>query len=664
MCIICIAAVKNADGNWSITSKQLLFKQPLNIAASNITQMEYFINNDPGVGNGTAITGFTQSNDVSDYAFVANVGVLPLGIHTIYVRTKNADGKWSITNKQTFDKQALPPGTPSDIVRLEYYYDNDPGFGNATAIGGFTASSNISDYSFTINITGITNGLHTLYTRSLNANGEWSITNKQLLYKQPVPSVAANVTQMEYFYDNDPGYGNAVQITGFSSSNDIANFSYIADVTAISNGIHSMYVRTKNTNGEWSLTNQHLFLKQPIQPVGNITKLEYFIDSDPGVGNATPITGFTASTDISNFSFVVDLSAVPDGLHNLYVRSKDDWGITNRQLFLKAAIPSAINITQIEYFLDNDPGIGNATQVTGFTAANDVTNYAYNVDVTALADGLHTLYTRTKNAAGKWAITNKHLFLKKPIETLSNITQVEYFIDNDPGVGNATQVTITPATQIQDFTFNGTFNVTNGNHYFYIRSKDANGRWSLTNVAMYNANGVVAVSWLDFTVKKQAKDALVSWTVGFEDNLKKYDIERSSTTNNFKVIDSILVPINSSITKSYNYLDKNTLSGANYYRIKQVENDGSFSYSTIAKVDFNNQKEFEIRNNPSSNPIAINLPATSSIIVFDITGKKLKTIAYSNNNIELGSGLVNGEYIVVLVKNNEVLETRKIIIVK
>src|SRR5690606_19844632 len=77
-------------------------------ASGNINTIEYFINARQDFGAGTSLTGFTASPNV--IAFVANVNLsgLPQGFHRIYFRSKDATGKWSLTQDNFFDNYNAP----------------------------------------------------------------------------------------------------------------------------------------------------------------------------------------------------------------------------------------------------------------------------------------------------------------------------------------------------------------------------------------------------------------------------------------------------------------------------------------------------------------------------------------------------------------------------
>ena len=112
------------------------------------------------------------------------------------------------------DYPAAPP-TPGNIIRMEYFVDTDPGFGNGKPVA-FTASQNISGLSFDADLTGLSNGFHRIYLRGMDADGKWSHANDVFFDNFIVPVyatalAAADVAQAEYFIDADPGMGMAMQ---------------------------------------------------------------------------------------------------------------------------------------------------------------------------------------------------------------------------------------------------------------------------------------------------------------------------------------------------------------------------------------------------------------------------------------------------------------------
>lgn len=239
------------------------------------------------------------------------------------------------------------PSTPSTIVAAEYFIDTDPGFGNGIAV---TTGSGIdlAGILASVNTTSLSNGIHRLGLRSRNSDGSWSHTlieeflvNFDPVYPPP-PAAAPGIVSAEYFFDTDPGFGNGTPLTTGTGQN-LAGILASLNTAGLGNGTHTLAIRSKNSDGSWSLTNLQDFLvdddfSYPPAPAapGNITYAEYFFDTDPGFGNGTGIA-ITPGVDLNNINFTANTSSLADGPHTLFVRSLDDWSITNYVSFLKGS---------------------------------------------------------------------------------------------------------------------------------------------------------------------------------------------------------------------------------------------------------------------------------------------------------------------------------------
>jgi hypothetical protein len=216
---------------------------------------------------------------------------------------------------------------------------------------------------------------------------------------------AQNISRIEYFFNTDPGFGHATAITGFTASANVASLPVSIDLSSVSNGINNLYVRAKDANGNWSITNVMPFVKVDVS-IYNVVKAEYFLNTDPGFGKATPFT-LPVSADISKQALALNTESVPLGINNLYIRTEDSngrWSLTNCFAFIKGTV--AANITTLEYYIDTDPGVGMATQVV-LNPGQDISNYTFNVNVSSLAaNTTHNVFVRVKNSYGVWSFTN------------------------------------------------------------------------------------------------------------------------------------------------------------------------------------------------------------------------------------------------------------------
>jgi hypothetical protein len=214
------------------------------------------------------------------------------------------------------------------------------------------------------------------------------------------------IARVEYYFDIDPGFGKATNITVASSTN-VPNHQEAISIAPLAEGIHTLHIRSQSLAGKWSVTNTAIFLKGSTQT--NIARAEYFFDTDPGFGNAKAILPIAAATDVSA-NVQLDIQPLSEGLHTLLIRSagaNGKWSVTNSSHFLKTDMPG--NIIAAEYFIDTDPGFGSATPVA-INPADSLANFALPVNITGLAAGKHLLLLRSKNALGKWSVTNSTEF--------------------------------------------------------------------------------------------------------------------------------------------------------------------------------------------------------------------------------------------------------------
>ncbi len=494
---------RDANGKWSLSTPKLFYKEAVVAnAVASITSAEYFFDTDPGFGNAT--TAAVTAGQTVTFNFAGNIVALSNGLHNLFVRIRDANGKWSLSTPKLFYKEASMANPIPSITSAEYFFDVDPGFGNATP-ATITAGQTIT-FNFNGNIAALSSGFHNLFVRTRDANGKWSMSTPQTFFKQPATSsVIPNITLAEYFFDTDPGFGNASAAS--VTAGQTVTFNFAANITSLANGLHNLFVRTRDASGNWSLSVPQLFYKEAISnnPVPNIISAEYFFDADPGFGNATSAT--VAAGQTVTFNFAGNISSLTNGLHNLFVRTRDAngrWSLSVPQLFYKEAVINnpIPNITSAEYFFDTDPGFGSA--ITAVVTAGQNVNFNFTGNITALTNGLHYLYVRTRDVNGKWSLSIPQLFYKEPVinNPIPNITAAEYYIDSDPGFGSATAFTVSPQGQtiIQNFNFTSA-SLIRGLHRLYIRVMDANGKWSLTNTALFYYETVLPVPPTDQFVK-------------------------------------------------------------------------------------------------------------------------------------------------------------------
>ena len=219
----------------------------------------------------------------------------------------------------------------------------------------------------------------------------------------------------------------------------------------------------------------------------NIIRGEYFIDLDQGFGKNIPFE-IADDNEVANLDLTIDLDGYVPGTHTIGIRTYNDsarWSLTN---FSKAVIteppPALDELVEVEYFLNQDPYFDEGlTAWTGNSLEEPIT---FEPDLSAAVVGVNTLFIRSRTSDGRWSLTNHSpIVVIEPPAELPVVERVEAFnlsVEADPGFGAATPFTI--AEPIVDFTgvlgSDVTFAVLQYDT-IAIRSRDSNGRWSLTN---------------------------------------------------------------------------------------------------------------------------------------------------------------------------------------
>jgi subtilisin-like proprotein convertase family protein len=197
---------------------------------------------------------------------------------------------------------------------------------------------------------------------------------------------------------------------------------------------------------------------------------------------------------------------------------------------------------------------------------------------------------------------------------------------------------------------------------------------SLTNwglrICTY-ATTALPVTWLTFTGSKNDNNTVtLQWATANEINNNYYEVERSSDGTIFSSIGKIAAGNSTGTTGQYLYNDVNTAAGYNYYRLKQVDNDGKVVYSRVVRVVTDKRGlNYVLFPNPASDKITVRIFSNLNNVVIrlnDISGKVLRK--KSLGTVTTGSefsfpvkGLSRGLYIFTLTSEKGI-STNKLIV--
>ncbi|MCU0382978.1 MAG: hypothetical protein MUF68_02825, partial [Cyclobacteriaceae bacterium] len=356
--------------------------------AQQITSVEYFIDTDPGIGNGTVLSVAPNANLNTNFSIPTTS--LSAGFHFLGMRTRQSPGnRWSLTTYAVF--YIVPANTTanaSTLTRAEWFIDTDPGYGSGTPIAFATAAS--VNLNFNVPTNALTPGFHNLFVRTRDNLNRWSLNHVQSFYALPpiAPGFTETLTAAEYFFNTDPGQGNGTALPIPANANQSNLFTI--PVTGLPTGFHRLYIRYKNnrTPASWSLAHIQTFYVTDLSalPLKSITRVEYYIDNDPGINNAN-VLAIAPSADI-NQTVAIDLASVPAGNHVLAIRAKDNQGFWSEVVTAPFTISACIPPAQPVAASVSRCGDGAVTITASGAGANQVYRwYADALDNTILFSG-------------------------------------------------------------------------------------------------------------------------------------------------------------------------------------------------------------------------------------------------------------------------------------
>lgn len=171
-----------------------------------------------------------------------------------------------------------------------------------------------------------------------------------------------------------------------------------------------------------------------------------------------------------------------------------------------------------------------------------------------------------------------------------------------------------------------------------------------------SADGL-SLDWVSFNVKQQEQSTRLDWTTANEKDNLGFQIERANANHNFSIIGEVKAK-NTAFAR-YSFIDKNPLSGINYYRIVQRDTDGTITYSAVQSVFFDKNNTVQVFPNPTANFIQITGLKNENIIVqlFDMQ-QQLISQTTDLQQIKLPN---SGVYMLKIYQNQQLIKVEKVV---
>lgn len=183
-------------------------------------------------------------------------------------------------------------------------------------------------------------------------------------------------------------------------------------------------------------------------------------------------------------------------------------------------------------------------------------------------------------------------------------------------------------------------------------------------------NIALPIELINFDASLKENEVMLNWATATETNNDYFTIERSDDGENFEKVTTQRGSGNSTITRSYQAVDPNPLPGYSYYRLKQTDFDGHYSYSEVQTVkmkgNVNDNQAIEMKSiapNPFSDKFTVNFITKSKgkaqVITTNSSGSLIAQEAievqdgYNTYEYNDASEFQTGIYFVTVIFNDE-----------
>jgi hypothetical protein len=188
-----------------------------------------------------------------------------------------------------------------------------------------------------------------------------------------------------------------------------------------------------------------------------------------------------------------------------------------------------------------------------------------------------------------------------------------------------------------------------------------NARSLTPRMGVWEVNGTLAVTMLSFTGTATANSNLLQWATAAETDHNYFELQRSEDGISFSTLSTISGMGNITGGHQYSYTDIQPLNGKNYYRLKQVDNNGRISYSAIISISNGKAaQQFTAYPNPVTNDIIyISLSTAAVVKCYNSAGQPVftKYITAGTHSIDV-SNLAKGVYLLSTDKKTAMIVIR------
>ncbi len=199
----------------------------------------------------------------------------------------------------------------------------------------------------------------------------------------------------------------------------------------------------------------------------------------------------------------------------------------------------------------------------------------------------------------------------------------------------------------------------NGKLYLHNDDGDNTGNYSDLYVT---SQSVLPLSLINFTAQKVKLNVQLAWQTSQEVNTSYFAVEKSSNGISFNTFQTVTANGSSNTIQFYSATDANPYTGTSWYRLKMVDKDGRFAYSSTIPVTYSVNSLLTVNPNPVTDRLNIWLQAgsnsKSTLQLTDINGRvllsKQLSLTSGANSLSIPVGqYAKGTYLLVIVQGDD-----------
>jgi photosystem II stability/assembly factor-like uncharacterized protein len=379
----------------------------------------------------------------------------------------------------------------------------------------------------------------------------------------------------------------------------------------------------------------------------------YFTDSNTGW--AVGIGGTILKTTNGGTNWISQSSGTVEQLSSVYfTNSNTGWAVGTNGTILKttnggnnwiAQISGTANNLYSVYFTDSNTGWAVGIYGTILKTIDGGNNWTSQSSGTA--NILSSVYFMDLNTG--WAVGGNQLYhyatiLKTTdggnIWTLQSSGTAEYlisvyFADSNIGWAVGFNGTIIKTSDGGD---NWTAQTSgNTSHLNSVYFTDSNVGWAVglngTILKTINGGNPIPVELSSFTVSTKGREVILNWITATELNNQGFEIQRKFSSNDFVTIGSVKGNGTTTSPNQYTFVDKLIDPGKYFYRLKQVDFNGTFEYSSEIEVEVRVLDKFTLEQNYPNpfNPtttIRFGIPEKGNVrlSILNILGEEIRVL--------------------------------------